>query len=546
MADKTTEDMAVNSPADYQRLEEKDIDMISQSFPPSSSRGSWWKRNSESGLKIISHRPNLDPIANPGELYDPAVSALNDPFTDLPGRSPPSTPVWRLFKSGKAVDALSPISSAHNSPGSKAAAGFCGRLGEFCRPGSIRGSTFNLCSATLGAGALSVPFTFQAAGFGFGLCLLVLGGMATVFSIYLLILARQVTQKPSYEDLSVFLFGKGMGVIVEVNIIVFCFGAAVSYVVAVGDILESLIEIKSVAGDPVFPGWCNRTTLMVIFWAFVMFPLSLVEKVNSLTWTSLLGVMAIFYLVIATTIHSALENDTWQPIDNSISINLITALPTVMFAYTCQVNVFSIQTELERPSAHRMKRVTRNATFICFVVYAAMGIFGYLNFHGNALEGIEGNILKNYPIQNIHTDPKEWIILFAFLAITTTVVLAFPLNIFPCRFTIEFMIWGKDHQNSFLMRFLLTLVICGAALGVAIAVPSIRVVFQLLGGTSSAFVCYVLPAAFMIKLGDKLGAQSCLFWFGVWALFIGGIAAGIGSTTITVMNWINPTNNTGA
>ena len=35
---------------------------------------------------------------------------------------------------------------------------------------------------------------------------------------------------------------------------------------------------------------------------------------------------------------------------------------------------------------------------------------------------------------------------------------------------------------------------------IALRVPGINVVFQLMGGTGSAFVCYMLPAAFAWKL----------------------------------------------
>ena len=35
---------------------------------------------------------------------------------------------------------------------------------DYFREGSVRGSIFNLCSATLGAGALSIPSAFAGAG----------------------------------------------------------------------------------------------------------------------------------------------------------------------------------------------------------------------------------------------------------------------------------------------------------------------------------------------------------------------------------------------
>lgn len=154
-----------------------------------------------------------------------------------------------------------------------------------------------------------------------------------------------------------------------------------------------------------------------------------------------------------------------------------------------------------------MGRVSRAAVLVCFLVYGTMGAFGYFDFL-SATKGTSratpslptakvyhapltprrqptpGNILQNYHLGG--SSVKDIVTAFAFVAITVTVVMAFPLNIFPCRYTIQYMMYGDDHKKvSFSTRFFLTLALCGSALGVAICVPSINVVFQLLGGTSS-------------------------------------------------------------
>ena len=64
--------------------------------------------------------------------------------------------------------------------------------------------------------------------------------------------------------------------------------------------------------------------------------------------------------------------------------------------------------------------------------------------------------------------------------------------------------------------------------------PSINLVFQLMGSTSSAFVCFVLPAAFGLRLNLReargpWGRTCCL------ALLIGGATLGIVATTSTVL-----------
>ena len=93
----------------------------------------------------------------------------------------------------------------------------------------------------------------------------------------------------SYEEMSVALLGKSAGYIVETCIIMFCFGTAVAYIVAVGDILEQGV-LPNLTGYSTgyFGNLETREGAMIAFWLFVMFPLSLFEKINSLR--SVIGV----------------------------------------------------------------------------------------------------------------------------------------------------------------------------------------------------------------------------------------------------------------
>lgn len=88
------------------------------------------------------------------------------------------------------------------------------------------GTVFNMCSATLGAGALSLPYAFEQVGAAGGVCLLLVTAAASYHSIVLLIGAISVTGARSYEDLSVRMFGRWVGVLVELNIVAFCYGTA--------------------------------------------------------------------------------------------------------------------------------------------------------------------------------------------------------------------------------------------------------------------------------------------------------------------------------
>jgi len=64
------------------------------------------------------------------------------------------------------------------------------------------------------------------------------------------------------------------------------------------------------------------------------------------------------------------------------------------------------------------------------MTYIGEGLFGYLDFFRDRTNQ---NILLNYHVK-LAPDP---LIVSAFIAITITIVMAFPLNIFPCRYTLD-------------------------------------------------------------------------------------------------------------
>ena len=401
---------------------------------------------------------------------------------------------------------------------------------------------FNLCSATLGAGALSLPLAFKQSGLVLGPVLLAVGALATVFSIRLLIECRQATGLRSYEDLSVGLFGKKMGLFVELNIFLFCLGCAVAYIIAIGNIFQPVIDITPWLKPTYNGGVPTYRYATAAFWLVVMFPLSLSEKVNTLRFTSFFGVLAICYLVVATVTNSVRDAvdrgiaNTWGAPDRVLVAptfsDVIQSAPIIMFAFTCQVNVFSIYDELERASVRRMARVTNYGILLCFAVYGLMGTMGYLNFGA----ATQGNVLINYCI----AQTRSGVEIAAFVCMALTITMAFPLLVFPCRYTLDVMLFAK-REPSRLRSGLLTFGISGTALVLGLFVRKINVVFQLLGGTTSAFVCFVLPAMFAVKLGmAKPGSNPAWKRAAIWSLLVGGAIIGTLSTITTVYYMVKP------
>ena len=208
------------------------------------------------------------------------------------------------------------------------------------------GAVACLCSATLGAGILSLPYAMAEAGILCGVSMLLASAVATAFSIQLLVQAMQVVyyssnssissssnsannnnnnrnandsdnnlgqnnlsiiqeQEKTYEDLVEIVLGKPARRVVEASMLFFCCGGAVAYVIAVGDILEQ-------------SGWTtfspdhhsnshqhqhHRALAMTIVWLVAMVPLSLLRTMKSLECTSSIGIASIATLVLAALYH---------------------------------------------------------------------------------------------------------------------------------------------------------------------------------------------------------------------------------------------------
>ena len=180
---------------------------------------------------------------------------------------------------------------------------------------------------------------------------MILSAYLTVVSIDIIIESCKRTALYKYEDVTVRLAGRRAGRVLEISLLIFCFGTAVAYICAVGDILDQgLHSIPYLWNneDGVFVSMYSREHIMILFWSLVMFPLSLQRNVESLERFSSLGVLSIIFLVIASVIHSithgvVLSEDTQSDISSMLwpnSLwNLFQAFPIIIFAFSCVSNV---------------------------------------------------------------------------------------------------------------------------------------------------------------------------------------------------------------
>jgi amino acid permease len=462
--------------------------------------------------------------------------------------------------------------------------------------GHFLGAVANLCSATLGAGILALPFALYQAGLIFGGLLLLASGWATAVSIDVLVRACDHFQLATYESIVEKALGRTWRQVVEISILIFCGGTAVAYVIAVGDILERVEHL---------PG-ARKKVAMAFVWLISMLPLSCLRRMKSLQCASTVGIASILTLLLAATVHLAVPQD---PDDDSVPISwdllqpflgpasggwlaVVRACPLFCFAFSCQVNVCQIYDELPSRNgaekAKSMRWVTWAAVGVCTLLYASISLVTLMDFG----EGVKPNVLSCYSLTS-----GETLLHVAFVAMAMAVVMAFPLNIFPARTSVIQMCAQKQshdfseeaqkpllgsktdennniiknsgynsgddvehgdlndplrtpppvHQVSSLsdaarpsldepddddddfhagQHIGVTLLIASLALGLALVIPNISVVFGLLGGTTSSLLGFVVPGMLGLQM-DKHDVSS-------WILVVAGSLIGILTTGVTI------------
>jgi len=482
------------------------------------------------------------------------------------------------------------------------------------------GAVANLCSATLGAGILALPFAMYEAGLVFGLLLLIISAWATAASIDLIVQACHHYKLGTYESVVEKSLGSKWRQTVEISILLFCGGTAVGYVIAVGDIMERVNDMGTKG---------QKRLAMTLVWLLAMLPLSCLRRMQSLQCASSIGIMSIGTLLVAATVHLFMPEDSLETAESNFLgmrdlelfiwphhglISILRACPIFFFAYSCQVNVAQIFDELpsqrvgegqDATNVGRNIRVgfMRHATWVaiglCTLLYGSISLVTLIDFG----DGLLPNVLSCYRLSG----RESALLHVAFLAMAVAVIMAFPLNVFPARLSI-IQIWeaasskrngrivlgvnedealeplivqdaqnpsgtgyGSDEEASsprssgqdedplrsagdhptpaislaldvegtdpFPVRQhqLVTLLVAGSALGLALVVPNISVVFGLLGGTTSSLLGFVVPG--LLGLAMEGGSSSKTT---SWVLVVAGTVIGVVTTVVTIysaMHW---------
>jgi amino acid permease len=347
-----------------------------------------------------------------------------------------------------------------------------------------------------------------------------------------------------------------------------CFFTIVGYAVLLRDMLlpfSDLIFGKTDESGGTGPTFHHNITMLAVI--LIVTPLCTLrdltplEKVGALSMTSIFAVACcIAFRSVECNFSPAYDNVRLKPwyeyinlvpsMDQGLGVgfhDLLNSLPILLSVFMCHFNVLPVHNELSNPTPVRVHTLFASSIWGACAFYLFVGFSGSMYGNCTAQGMVEGNILLSF-------EEDDVLLIVGRLCLSLTITAAFPILVVPCRdvvlraFGTENEQGGDDgdnavscsnvieegvdlddnrlsepllangHENNdncsilddkkeqdgILRRRIVSIVIFWTGAIVACCVDSIDVVWDVLGGSLSLIMGFIIPSASYIVMSQAL------------------------------------------
>uniref|UniRef100_A0ACD5W1A5 Uncharacterized protein n=1 Tax=Avena sativa TaxID=4498 RepID=A0ACD5W1A5_AVESA len=374
---------------------------------------------------------------------------------------------------------------------------------------SVSSAVFNLSTSIIGAGIMSIPAAMRVLGVVPALVLIAAIALLSDVSVeFMLRYTGWASAPPSYAVVMGDAFGRAGAATLNVFVAFTTAGTLVVYLIIIGDVMSGSAgageEHAGVLGE-LFGSrwWTGREFVILVTVVVVLLPLVLLRRVDSLRFTSAVSILlaAVFMLItmgiaVYTILSGTAKMPRMLPDFSRLSspFELFTAVPVVVLAFTFHFNVHPIRAELSKASD--MKSAVRISLVLCSVIYAAVGLFGFLLFGDDTMP----DLLANFDSSSGSGVPQA-LNDAARLSYALHLMLVFPLLYYSLRVNVDELLFpGRRPLATDTRRFVaLTAALMAAIYVLAIAIPSIWTLFQYTGSTFAVCISLIFPGAMVLR-----------------------------------------------
>ncbi|KAI9470570.1 MAG: transmembrane amino acid transporter protein-domain-containing protein [Benjaminiella poitrasii] len=369
---------------------------------------------------------------------------------------------------------------------------------------SFTQTIFNSINILIGIGILALPLGFKCAGWAIGLSVFVFCCGLTNYTAKLLQKCLDIDpESKTYGDMGALAFGLKGRIWVTALFITELITSSVALVVLLGDGIDSL-----------FPGFTLKETRLI---SFVILTPMLFLPIRHLSYTSLLGIISAFSIIIVIIIDGLNKKDApgslIEPADTEIWPSNWMTVPLsfglIMAGFAGHAVFPTVYRDMDNPKYYR-KMV--NWTYVATtIVYFGVAACGYLMFGSNTMQEITQNIVS-IPQYN------QALNRFAVWLIAMNPIAKYGLTVNPVN--LSWQIWlfkGTSLENwcdkARWREPMLTAIgkICISAFIVVLAyiIPGFDKVMSLLGAFFSFMISGIFPLICHVRLfGDTLSFKT--------------------------------------
>ena len=403
---------------------------------------------------------------------------------------------------------------------------------------SLVKAIFNLSKSAIGLGAIFLPGNLQRMGLIGGILMITVGAITSAISLHLLGEMSHYYVKGDYFELGLIAFGDRMAVITTVNLILFQIGGMIAYCKFAGSYFSSALGLFLKASGNV-PWWRSYQFLSIIIGTFFLVPLSLLKDMSKLGYSSIAGMMCIFYITLLTVIDYLASGKVpgAEYTLMRIGSDFLNTFSSIMFAFVNQFTLVALIPVLTNPSKIRRSGLVFSSSSIVTVVYLLIGICGYLHF-GN---GVARDILS------APASPSMFYAV-ARLSVSIVIICSYPLQVDPTRTAADHLVgklfsktrFNQTYQTATWRRHISwTFILVYIPLIFAITAANyVEPALEIFSSACGAFLIFVLPAAFFLKLGkrDKIMPMSMFEKSLAFFNFGFGVIVSVGGTIGAVID----------
>ena len=295
--------------------------------------------------------------------------------------------------------------------------------------GSVRGSIFNLVSAALGGGVLSLSYVFVLSGYVTGLILITIGTIAGIWSNLLIAKLSIEHNLPNLDQIAGASGGNCLRKTLQIFMIVYAFGSCIGYQIFIAELIQYICTSFDM-DEKFVESITFRCIINIPIAVIILFPLSNMRDMSSLRYAGVASVVALTYTMIVLIVECPFYYKEYESTSIvhvvKLDINFLSGLSITFFAFTCQMSLLPIYSELVAPNYRRIKKVIYRALGLAGFFYYLIASAGYFStFNDTSPVVIERKALPSF-------DP-DYFCLLAAVAICIVLFAAFPVNYNPCR-----------------------------------------------------------------------------------------------------------------